>query len=93
MTQTIRRRTDRAMFVCVTTAFLAGCHDGLYTGSYGYGYSSGVLVTAGVYDGPHHGYQRAYGHPHYRPGHYGHSFYRHAGYGHHQAHGHHPSRY
>ncbi len=86
-------RVAGSLCLLIAVLLLAGCHDGLYTGSYGYGYSSGVLVTAGVYDGPHHGYQRAYGHPHYRSGHYGHNVYRHAGYGHHRGHGHHSYRY
>ena len=77
----------------VAVLLLAGCRDGLYTGSYGYGYSGGSVATAAGYYRPGYGYHPSYGYAYSRPGHYGHNVYRHAGYGHHQGHGHHSYRY
>ena len=68
------RRVMMILILIAATALLTGCHDGYYSGGFGYGYSSDVLVYGG-----HYGY-----------GHYGYAYYpHHYGYGHHYRHGHH----
>ncbi len=69
------RRVMMILILITATALLTGCHDGYYSGGFGYGYSGDVLLYGG-----HHGYGRySYGH---RGGH-GHS----GGHGHHGSHG------
>lgn len=77
------RRVLMILILIAATALLTGCHHGYYSGGFGYGYSSDVLVYGG-----HHGYgyYGHYGYPYY-PHHYGSGHhYRH---GHHDGHGHH----
>ena len=72
------RRVIMILILIAATAVLTGCHHGHYSGGFGYGYSSEVLLYGGHYDYGHYG--------HYGYG-YGHG--DHGGYGHHGGHGHH----
>ena len=55
------RRVMMVLILIAATGLLTGCHDGYYSGGFGYGYSSDVLVYGGY--GGHHGYGHyAYGH-------------------------------
>ena len=74
------RKVMMVLILIAATAVLTGCHHGYYSGGFGYGYSSDVLVYGGY--GGHHGYGHfGYGYSHY--GGHGH----HGGYGHHGGHG------
>ncbi|MCZ6697585.1 MAG: hypothetical protein O7D94_01485 [Planctomycetota bacterium] len=74
------RRVMMILILIAATALLTGCHHGHYSGGFGYGYSSDVLLYGG-----HYGYGY-YGHSGYG-GHRGHG--GHGGSGHHGGHGHH----
>ena len=69
------RRVMMILMLITATALLTGCHDGYYSGGFGYGYSSEVLLYGG-----HHGY-----------GHYGYGYGHRGGHGQHGGHsrGHH----
>ncbi len=73
------RRVMMILILVAATAVLTGCHHGYYSGGFGYGYSSDVLVYGGY--GGHHGSG------HYRYGFGGHG--HHGGHGRHGGHGHH----
>ncbi len=82
-------RTVITVGLLVGTLVLAGCHDGLYAGSFGYGYSGTAHIRPGAY------YQPSYGHTYGRYGYYGSGHVSYGGHGnHHRGHGHHsPSSY
>ena len=71
------RRVTMILILIATTALLTGCHHGHYSGGFGYGYSSDVLVYGG------YGGHRGYGHYGYGYGRHGHS----GGHGHYGGHG------
>ena len=56
------RRVIMILILIAATAVLTGCHHGHYSGGFGYGYSSDVLVYGG-YGGHygHYGYGHGYG--------------------------------
>ncbi len=63
------RRVMMILILIAATAFLTGCHDGYYSGGFGYGYSSDVLVYGGHYGYAYYPHHYGYGH-HYRHGHH-----------------------
>ncbi len=76
------RRVMMILILIAATAVLTGCHHGYYSGGFGYGYSSDVLLYGGHHGSGHFRYGYGSRGHHGRHGHHG-------GHGRHGGHGHH----